>query len=78
MPPIFSALKPMLYDELLAKRYADLMVKKGFYVVAFSYPVVPKGKARIRTQLSAAHTRKEIDALVEAFIETRNEIDSEK
>ena len=68
----------MLYDELLAKRYADLMVKKGFYVVAFSYPVVPKGKARIRTQLSAAHTRKEIDALVEAFIETRNEINSEK
>ena len=68
----------MLYDELLAKRYADLMVKKGFYVVAFSYPVVPKGKARIRTQLSAVHTRKEIDALVEAFIETRNEIDSEK
>ncbi len=65
----------MLYDEKLAVDYAEKMVEKGIYVVAFSYPVVPKGKARIRTQLSAAHKKEDIDLLVKAFIETRNEIE---
>ncbi len=65
----------MLYDEKLAVDYAAKMVEKGVYVVAFSYPVVPKGKARIRTQLSAAHTKEDIDFLVNALIETRSEIE---
>lgn len=64
----------MLYDEKTAVEYAEKMVEKGVYVVAFSYPVVPKGKARIRTQLSAAHTKEDIDFLVQAFISVREEI----
>ncbi|MGN1415009.1 MAG: glycine C-acetyltransferase [Anaerovoracaceae bacterium] len=65
----------MIYDEKLAVEYAKGMMNKGIYVVAFSYPVVPKGKARIRTQLSAAHTKEDIDFIVKAFIETRKEIE---
>ncbi len=65
----------MLYDEKLAAAYAKRMVEKGVYVVAFSYPVVPKGRARIRTQLCAGHTREDIDFIVEAFKETRKEIE---
>ena len=64
----------MLYDEKLAVEYAKKMVEQGVYVVAFSYPVVPKGKARIRTQLSAGHTKEDIDFIVEAFKKTRVEI----
>ena len=51
------------------------MVEKGFYVVAFSYPVVPKGKARIRTQVCASHTYEDIDNIVKAFVETRKEVE---
>lgn len=65
----------MLYDEKLAVEYAKKMVEKGVYVVAFSYPVVPKGRARIRTQLCAGHTKEDIDFIVEAFKETRKEIE---
>ena len=65
----------MLYDEILAAKYAKKMVEKGFYVVAFSYPVVPKGRARIRTQVCASHTKEDIDNIVKAFIETREEIE---
>ena len=50
------------------------MMEKGVYVVAFSYPVVPKGKARIRTQVCAGHTKEDIDFIVKCFIETRDEI----
>lgn len=64
----------MLYDEELAVEYANRMVEKGVYVVAFSYPVVPKGKARIRTQVCASHTKDDIDFIVNALIETRAEI----
>lgn len=64
----------MLYDENLAVEYARKMVEKGVYVVAFSYPVVPKGKARIRTQLCAGHTKEDIDYIVNAFKETRDEL----
>ena len=66
----------MLYDEKLAVQYAKKMMEKGIYVVAFSYPVVPKGKARIRTQVSAAHTKEDIDYIIKCFIETRNEINN--
>lgn len=61
----------MLYDEKTAVEVANRMLEKGVYVVAFSYPVVPKGKARIRTQVSAAHTREDIDYIVKCFIEVK-------
>jgi glycine C-acetyltransferase len=50
------------------------MLDKGVYVVGFSYPVVPQGKARIRTQVSAAHSHEELDRAVNAFVETRREM----
>ena len=64
----------MLYDERLAGEYAKKMMEKGVYVVAFSYPVVPKGKARIRTQVCASHTKEDIDFIIKCFKETREEI----
>jgi glycine C-acetyltransferase len=57
----------MLGDAALATRMADALLTEGIYVVGFSYPVVPKGKARIRTQMSAAHTDAHIDQAVAAF-----------
>ena len=59
----------MLYEEEKAVQMADQLLKKGIYVIAFSYPVVPKSKARIRTQMSSAHTLEQIDKAVAAFIE---------
>jgi len=57
----------MLYDAKLAKQFADEMLKEGIYVIAFSYPVVPQGKARIRVQISAAHERHHLDHAIAAF-----------
>lgn len=57
----------MLGDAKLAKIFAEKMLEQGVYVIGFSYPVVPEGKARIRTQMSAAHTKEEIDRAVAAF-----------
>jgi glycine C-acetyltransferase len=57
----------MVYDAPLAVRFADELLKEGIYVIGFVFPVVPKGKARIRVQLSAAHTTGQIDQAVEAF-----------
>jgi glycine C-acetyltransferase len=57
----------MLGDAALATRMADLLLAEGVYVIGFSYPVVPKGRARIRTQMSAAHTEAQIDRAVAAF-----------
>lgn len=53
---------------------ADKLLEKGIYVIAFSYPVVPKGLARIRTQMSAAHTKAQIDQTVKAFIDVGKEM----
>ena len=64
----------MLYDEPLALRMADLMLKEGIYVIGFTYPVVPKGKARIRVQLSAAHEKAHLDQAVAAFIRVGKEL----
>jgi len=64
----------MLGDASLASRFADAMLERGIYVIGFSYPVVPKGKARIRTQISAAHTGEELDRAVNAFIEVRDSL----
>jgi len=66
----------MFGDAVLAARMAELLLSKGIYVVAFSYPVVPIGKARIRTQISAAHTRAELEFAVAKFIEARAECGS--
>lgn len=57
----------MLHDALLAKKFAEEMLKEGVYVIAFSYPVVPQGKARIRVQLSAAHEDGHLDQTLSAF-----------
>ena len=64
----------MVGDANLAGRIAQVMLGKGVYVVSFSYPVVPQGKARIRTQVSAAHTRGDLQRAVKAFVETREEV----
>jgi len=57
----------MLYDARVAQRFAEDLLREGIYVIGFSYPVVPKGKARIRVQVSAAHTRDHLDRAVDAF-----------
>jgi glycine C-acetyltransferase len=57
----------MLHDAAVAGRFAEAVLAQGVYVVAFSYPVVPKGKARIRTQMSAALTEGDIALALEAF-----------
>ena len=59
----------MLGDAKLASKLAKLMLERGIYVVGFSFPVVPKGEARIRVQISAAHSKKQIDSAIDAFIE---------
>ncbi len=61
----------MLGDAALATRMADALLEKGIYVIGFSFPVVPKGQARIRTQISAAHTRADLEMAVEAFAAVR-------
>jgi glycine C-acetyltransferase len=64
----------MLGDAALATRMADLMLQKGVYVIGFSYPVVPQDKARIRVQISAAHTPEELEFAVEKFAERKREL----
>ena len=58
----------MLYDAKLAQRFASELLEEGVYVIGFFYPVVPQGQARIRTQISAAHSIAQIDRAVDAFI----------
>ncbi|MDZ4329712.1 MAG: glycine C-acetyltransferase, partial [Flavobacterium sp.] len=65
-----SAIVPvMLYDAKLSQKMADELLKKGIYVIGFFFPVVPKDKARIRVQLSAAHTKAHLDKAISAFVE---------
>ena len=64
----------MIGDAALAGRMAGAMLDRGVYVVGFSYPVVPQGKARIRTQVSAAHSRDDLERAVRAFVDTRREL----
>lgn len=64
----------MLYDAKIASEFADRMLKKGVYVVGFSYPVVPQGKARIRTQVSAGHTKEDLDFAIRCFSEVKDEM----
>jgi len=64
----------MLYDASLSQKFANLLLEEGVYAVGFFYPVVPKGKARIRTQISAAHTLVHLDKAVNAFIKVGKEL----
>jgi len=66
-PGVHPICPVMLYDEKLAHQMADSLLEEGIYVIGFSFPVVPRGKARIRVQISAAHDPEQIDAAVEAF-----------
>jgi len=65
----------MLGDAKLASSMADKLLSKGIYVIGFSFPVVPKGQARIRTQMSAAHTKEQLDRAIAAFIEVGKELE---
>ena len=58
----------MLYEANLAQKMAAELLKQGIYVIGFSYPVVPKGQARIRMQVSAAHSRTHLDKAINAFV----------
>jgi glycine C-acetyltransferase len=63
---------PVMYgDAVAAAEAAERILAHDVYVIAFSYPVVPKGKARIRTQMSAAHSREDIDRAISAFVASR-------
>ena len=65
----------MLYDAALSQRFADELLKEGVYAIGFFYPVVPKDKARIRTQISAAHTKEHLDKAINAFIKVGKKLD---
>ena len=67
-PGIHPIVPIMLYDEKLAHTMADELLKEGIYVIGFSHPVVPKGQARIRVQISAAHEPSDLDKAVDAFV----------
>ena len=70
-----NALVPvMLYDAHVAKEFAERMLKKGVYVVSFCYPVVPQGKARIRTQVSAGHSKEDLAFALKCFAEVKQEM----
>ena len=64
----------MLGDAALSQEMANRLMKEGVYVIGFFYPVVPKGQARIRTQMSAAHTPEQIDRAVDAFTKVGREL----
>ncbi len=64
----------MIGEAMLAQQMADKMLEKGVYVIGFSFPVVPRGKARIRTQISAAHSKDDIDFAIEKFTEIKEEM----
>jgi glycine C-acetyltransferase len=64
----------MLYDAKLSQVMANKLLEKGIYVIGFFFPVVPKGKARIRVQLSAAHTKEQLNKAINAFIEVGKEL----
>lgn len=68
LPGEHAIIPVMLYDSKISQKFADEMLHEGVFVVAFSYPVVPKGKARIRTQMSACLSRADIDKAVAAFV----------
>jgi glycine C-acetyltransferase len=64
----------MLYDAVLSQKMAEKVLEKGIYVIGFYFPVVPKGQARIRVQISAGHDRAHLDQAIKAFIEVGKEL----
>ncbi|MBI5818585.1 MAG: glycine C-acetyltransferase [Verrucomicrobia bacterium] len=74
LPGVHPIVPIMLGDAALAARVAEAMLAKGVYVIGFSYPVVPQGKARIRTQISAAHSREDLEFAIQAFAEVKREL----
>ncbi len=66
----------MIGDAARAGRMAELLLERGVYVIGFSYPVVPQGQARIRVQLSAAHSTDDVDRAVDAFVAARAELEA--
>ncbi len=74
LPGTHPIVPVMLGDAALATKFADAMLQKGVYVIGFSYPVVPQGKARIRTQVSAAHSTEDLEFALNAFKEVRREL----
>jgi glycine C-acetyltransferase len=74
LPGQHAIIPVMLGDAKLATTFADRLLAEGIYVVGFSFPVVPKGEARIRTQMSAAHTREQLDRAVDAFVKVGKEL----
>ncbi|NBK78099.1 glycine C-acetyltransferase [bacterium D16-76] len=74
LPGTHPIVPVMLYDAKMAADFAARMLEKGVYVVGFSYPVVPQGKARIRTQVSAGHSREDLDFAVQCFKEVKEEM----
>jgi glycine C-acetyltransferase len=65
----------MLYDAVVAQKFAARMLDEGIYVVGFFFPVVPKGQARIRVQISAGHGRQHLDTAIDAFIKVGKELE---
>jgi glycine C-acetyltransferase len=65
----------MIYDAVKAIAVADYLLGLGVYVIAFKFPVVPQGKARIRTQVSAAHTKEELDFALECFAKAKEKFE---
>jgi glycine C-acetyltransferase len=74
LPGSHPIIPVMLFDAVLATRMAERLLDLGVYVVGFSFPVVPKGQARIRTQMSAAHTPAQVDLAIEAFTKAGREL----
>jgi glycine C-acetyltransferase len=64
----------MLGDAALATRFADAMLAEGIYVIGFSYPVVPDGAARIRTQISASHSTEDLEFAIKAFSRVKSSL----
>ena len=75
IPGTHPCVPVMFYDEHLAAKMAQKLYELGIYAVSFTYPVVPKGKARIRTQVSAAHTKEDLEFAVKCFVEARRQIE---
>lgn len=74
LPGIHPIVPIMLYEAQIAQEFAARLLKKGIYVIGFFFPVVPKGKARIRCQISAAHETEHIDKAIEMFTQVGHEL----
>lgn len=73
-PGVHPICPVMLYDAPLAQRFAQRLLEEGIYAIGFFFPVVPQGQARIRTQMSAAHTREQLDRAIDAFVRIGREL----